>query len=68
MRIEGFALGNSPREYTPETVGGKTVVFTTTNGTRAMLHARAGRRSLAGGVRQSFGSRRGLPQVASGWT
>ena len=40
MRIEGFTLGNSPREYTPNSIGGKTLVFTTTNGTRAMLHAR----------------------------
>ncbi len=40
MRIEGFTLGNSPREYTPQAVGGKTLVFTTTNGTKAMLHAR----------------------------
>ena len=40
VRIEGFDLGNSPREYTPLAVGGRTVVFTTTNGTRAMLHAR----------------------------
>jgi 2-phosphosulfolactate phosphatase len=40
VRIEGFTFGNSPREYTPETVGGKSLVFTTTNGTRAMLHAR----------------------------
>jgi len=41
VRIEGFQLGNSPCEYTPLAVGGKSVVFTTTNGTRAMLHARA---------------------------
>ncbi len=35
-KIEGFDLDNSPLKYTPETVGGKTVVFTTTNGTRAL--------------------------------
>ena len=35
--IDGFDLGNSPSEYTSERVGGKTVVFTTTNGTRAAL-------------------------------
>ena len=37
LPIEGFDLGNSPSEYTSESVGGKTVIFTTTNGTRAML-------------------------------
>ncbi len=41
LRIAGFALGNSPREYTPDAVGGKTLVFTTTNGTRAMWHAQS---------------------------
>lgn len=31
-----FDLGNSPREYTTEKVRGKTIVSTTTNGTRAL--------------------------------
>jgi 2-phosphosulfolactate phosphatase len=31
-----FDLGNSPREYTPEKVRGKTIVSTTTNGTIAL--------------------------------
>ncbi len=39
VRIEGFALGNSPLEFTAEAVGGKTVVLTTTNGTQALLAA-----------------------------
>ena len=36
-KIDGFDLGNSPLEYTAETVGGRTILFTTTNGTRALL-------------------------------
>ncbi|HTU25941.1 MAG TPA: 2-phosphosulfolactate phosphatase [Pirellulales bacterium] len=40
VKIEGFDLGNSPCDFTAATVGGKSVVFTTTNGTRAMLHSR----------------------------
>ncbi len=35
--IPGFDLGNSPREFTREAVEGKTVLFTTTNGTAALL-------------------------------
>jgi 2-phosphosulfolactate phosphatase len=35
QRIEGFDLGNSPREYTSEKVWGKRLILTTTNGTRA---------------------------------
>jgi 2-phosphosulfolactate phosphatase len=41
LAIEGFDLGNSPLEYTPEVVAGKSVVLTTTNGTKALLHCRA---------------------------
>jgi 2-phosphosulfolactate phosphatase len=41
VAIEGFDLGNSPDEFTPERVDGKTVVFTTTNGTQAIGHARS---------------------------
>jgi len=37
LPIEGFDLGNSPDAFTPEVCGGKTVVMTTTNGTRAIL-------------------------------
>jgi 2-phosphosulfolactate phosphatase len=36
LPIEGFDLGNSPREFTRERVGGKVLVMTTTNGTAAM--------------------------------
>jgi 2-phosphosulfolactate phosphatase len=43
LRIEGFDLGNSPGEYTPEAVAGRTIVLTTTNGTRALQHARQAR-------------------------
>jgi 2-phosphosulfolactate phosphatase len=48
VRIAGFHLGNSPGEYTPQTVGGKTLVFTTTNGTKAMMRCRLAQRVLLG--------------------
>src|SRR5262245_4040317 len=48
LPIPGFDLGNSPAEYERERVGGKTVVFTTTNGTRAMQRCRHARRVLVG--------------------
>jgi 2-phosphosulfolactate phosphatase len=41
MPIEGFDLGNSPQDYTPERVAEKTILFTTTNGTRAIEVASA---------------------------
>jgi 2-phosphosulfolactate phosphatase len=37
LPIPGFDLGNSPGEFTREVCRGKTVVMTTTNGTRAIL-------------------------------
>jgi 2-phosphosulfolactate phosphatase len=50
IKIEGFDLGNSPTEYTRGSVGGKTVVFTTTNGTRAMMRCQQARRVLIGAL------------------
>lgn len=46
--IPGFALGNSPLEMTAEVVTGKTLVYTTTNGTQAILAADDGRPVLIG--------------------
>ncbi|RKO66868.1 2-phosphosulfolactate phosphatase [Desulfofundulus salinus] len=36
QKIPGFPYGNSPLEYPPEVVGGKVLVLTTSNGTRAL--------------------------------
>ncbi|PQO28380.1 2-phosphosulfolactate phosphatase [Blastopirellula marina] len=41
QRIDGFDLGNSPTEYAPAVVAGKQILFTTTNGTKAMQACRA---------------------------
>jgi 2-phosphosulfolactate phosphatase len=46
--IPGFDLGNSPAEYTPERVAGRRILFTTTNGARALHHARGAQRILVG--------------------
>ncbi|HVH12327.1 MAG TPA: 2-phosphosulfolactate phosphatase [Longimicrobium sp.] len=46
--IEGFDLGNSPGEFTPERVGGKMVVISTTNGTLALTAAAGGERVIVG--------------------
>ena len=43
-----FDFGNSPREFTPERVRGKTIVSTTTNGTRALRACAAAKTVLAG--------------------
>jgi len=39
-KIDGFALGNSPLEYTEEIVTGKSIIFYTTNGSKAIVKAK----------------------------
>lgn len=50
LPIEGFDLGNSPREFTPEQVEGKTLVMSTTNGTAAMSLAPGAERVYVGSL------------------
>jgi 2-phosphosulfolactate phosphatase len=46
--IPGFALGNSPKEFTPDVVTGKTIVMTTTNGTAALSNVAGAGEVLVG--------------------
>ena len=46
--IEGFDLDNSPASYTRQRIAGKSIVFTTSNGTAGLLHARHAARVLVG--------------------
>lgn len=39
VKLPGFALGNSPLEYTSQRVAGKNIILTTTNGTGAIVQA-----------------------------
>lgn len=48
VRIEGYDLGNSPTEVTPDRVAGKRLVMNTTNGTRAFLATVGAERIVAG--------------------
>jgi len=48
-KIDGFDLGNSPLEYTAERVAGRTLIFSSTNGTPALLRARAADHVYVGG-------------------
>ncbi len=46
LRIDGFDLGNSPAEFAADAVRGKRLAMTTTNGTKALVAARAADRVL----------------------
>lgn len=48
LPIPGFQLGNSPASCNAATVGGKTVVMTTTNGTRAFQQTHGAQTVLCG--------------------
>lgn len=47
-KIEGYDLGNSPLEYTPRLVNGKTIILNTTNGTKALMRASHARNITVG--------------------
>jgi len=46
VKVEGFDLGNSPAEFTPEQVEGRRLVMSTTNGTAALHRVQEARRVL----------------------
>lgn len=46
IKIDGFNLSNSPLEYTKENVKGKSVLMTTTNGTRTLTKSIGAKRVL----------------------
>ena len=54
VMIDGFDLGNSPAEYTPNAIQGRPVFITTTNGTRA-LHTHDWQKVIVGVVPEPFG-------------
>src|SRR5881398_1851674 len=76
VKIDGFALGNSPREMTPAAVATKTIVLATTNGTPALVAAQGGDPVLVGApanfralverARQVLGERGDLAVVCAG--
>ena len=76
LRIQGFDLGNSPREYTADRIAGRTVVITTTNGTAALHACRdaeeivvgaiVNRTAVAEAVRRLAGDRGGVHLVCAG--
>jgi 2-phosphosulfolactate phosphatase len=49
FKVEGFDFGNSPQEFTPERVAGKSLVITTTNGTQALSLSLAASHIWVGG-------------------
>jgi 2-phosphosulfolactate phosphatase len=74
MRCDFADFGNSPFDYTADRVGGKDLVFTTTNGTRAITLAKEAYRVLTGAfinlqavAAYCMALQRDVTVLASGW-
>ncbi|MGE5628162.1 MAG: 2-phosphosulfolactate phosphatase [Solirubrobacterales bacterium] len=50
VKVHGFDLSNSPLEYTKDKIFNKTIVLSTTNGTRAVKGCNGARNLLIGGI------------------
>ena len=50
LKVQGFDLGNSPRDYQPSVVEGKIVILSTTNGTNTITRAKAAEHVLIGSL------------------
>ena len=50
LPVDGFDFGNSPREFTRDRIEGRTMVISTTNGTRALLAASGADAVLVGSL------------------
>lgn len=61
MILPGFNVGNSPFEYNRETVGGKTVIISTSNGTAAICGVRNARHIFLGALSNCSAAAERLP-------
>lgn len=67
-KIDGFHLGNSPSEYTSEKVAGKTIVFTTTNGTGAIYRSRYASTAIMGSFLNLSSVVQAMKEIGGDWT
>lgn len=73
-KVEGFDLGNSPFEYMQDYLEGKSIGFTTTNGTQAIVKSLGAREIVIGSflnlssvVKHLLGSSNNILVVCAGW-
>jgi 2-phosphosulfolactate phosphatase len=67
VKIPGFDLANSPREFTRKVVQGKTLVMTTTNGTRAIKCVSGARCVIMGALHNLSAVGRVVSKVPQLW-
>ena len=67
-KIDGFDLGNSPAEYTPEKVRNKSIIFTTTNGAGAIHKCRYASTALVASFVNITAIVEAIVEVGGTWT
>jgi len=67
VKIDGFDLGNSPLEYTPEAVGGRTVILASTNGTVLLTRSAGARRVLTASLNNARAVAREIRRDGGVW-
>ena len=60
LKPADFDLGNSPREFTTEKIGGAAILLATTNGTRAAVRARTAKHMFAASLLNATATARSL--------
>lgn len=54
VKIDGFAMGNSPLEFQPEIINGKSIILYTTNGSKAIVKAKFSEHLFIGSFNNLF--------------
>lgn len=67
-KIDGFDLGNSPAEYTPEKVTGKSIIFSTTNGAGAIYKCRYASTALIASFVNVSAIVQAVAEIGGTWT
>ncbi len=67
-KIDGFDLGNSPAEYIPEKVSGKSIIFTTTNGAGAIYRCRYAATALVASFVNMSAIVQTIVEIGGTWT
>ncbi len=67
QKLPGFDLGNSPHEVTPERVGGRNLILTTTNGTQALAACRGARAVVTASILNLTATAAKLRELGPPW-
>jgi len=64
IRLEGFDLGNSPLEFSPQKVKGKHIILTTTSGSKAIISSKKAKYVLTGAFLNAEATAKAASKIA----